>query len=313
MSEPNLSIEQEMRVAARRICRGIHAKKARRDAEQEYLEHMEDHYYSLLLGGYSQEKALQAAIEAIGQPDELCHMLASVHNRLPVDFGKRLLVLCVRALIAAFVGAVLWGWGLLDSHPITYLIPAFIFAGLAPLRYARAICLRIKAVHRIKRTCQQNGLHIKRQASPILSVFLPARQPEWVITSKKITYCVHFLACPHRSATLHFLDSYAYTLTLTHGQGARFADRSPFRNNIIKAPDQTYNEQSYRHLFFPIGPEYASDTFKRILLINPVPSLISYQSGTTVEYAGNKDTIFGFTICDTAHFAKLLSQGKESL
>lgn len=306
MSEPNLSIEQEMRLAAKRICRSIHAKKARLAAEQEYYEHIEDHYYSLLLGGYSEQKALQAAIDVLGTPEELCHMLASVHNRLPAELGKRILRLCVRALIAAFVGAVLWGWGLLDSHPITYLIPVLIFTGLAPIRYARAICLRIKAVHRIKRICRQNGFEIQRQTSPILSVLISARQPEWVITAGQTTYCVHFLACYHRRAALHFLDSYAYTLTLTHGQGARFADRSPFRYNIIKTPDQTYSEQHYRYLFFPITSECGNDSIKRILLINPVPSLISYQNGTTVEYAGNGDSLFGFTVCDAAHFTQML-------
>lgn len=313
MSKPDRSIEQEMQRAAKRICRSIHSRKIRLQAEQEYFEHIEDRYYSLLLSGYSQEKALQTALDAMGTPEELTHMLASVHNRLPAELGKRIFCLCIRTVIAAFVGAVLWGWGLLDSHPITYLIPALLFAGFAPLRYARALCLRIKAVRRIKRVCRQNGGRIEQHASPILSVLLPARQPEWVIHAKKTTYCVHFLACPHRRSSLHFLDSYAYTLTLTHGQGARFADRSPFRNNIIKAADQTYNEQSYRYLFFPVSPEYPADAVKRVLLVNPVPSLISYQSGTTVEYAGNGDTIFGFTLCDSTYFSHMLLSEKEEI
>ena len=306
MNKSDLSVEQEMQRAAKRICRSIHSKKLRKLTEQEYFEHMEDRYYSLLLKGLPEEKALQAAIEAIGQPDELCHMLASVHNRLPAELGKRIFCLCIRTVIAAFVGAVLWGWGLLDSHPITYLIPALLFAGFAPLRYARALCLRIKAVRRIKRVCRQNGGRIEQHASPILSVLLPARQPEWVIHAKKTTYCVHFLACPHRRAALHFYDSYAYALTLTRGQGARFADRSPFRFNIIKTPDQTYSEHSLRYLFFPICPAYRGDTVKRILLINPVPSSISYQNGTSVEHVGNGDTFFGFTICDSSHLSHIL-------
>ena len=306
MNKSDLSVEQEMRRSAKRICRGIRSKKVRKQTEQEYFEHMEDRYFSLLLKGLSEEKALQAAIEAIGQPDELCHMLASVHNRLPAELGKRIFCLCIRTVIAAFVGAVLWGWGLLDSHPITYLIPTLLFAGFAPLRYARALCLRIKAVRRIKRVCRQNGGRIEQHASPILSVFLPARHPEWVIHAKKTTYCVHFLACPHRRSSLHFLDSYVYTLTLTRAQGARFADRSPFRFNIIKTPDQIYSEHSLRYLFFPICPAYRGDTVKRILLINPVPSSISYQNGTSVEHVGNGDTFFGFTICDSSHLSHIL-------
>ena len=114
MSKPDFSVEQELRLAVRRICRGIHAKKARLAAEQEYYEHLEDRYYNLLLHGYSQESALQAALEALGSSEELCHALASVHNRLPAELWKRALGLCIRALIAAFVGAVLWGWGLLE-------------------------------------------------------------------------------------------------------------------------------------------------------------------------------------------------------
>ena len=193
------------------------------------------------------------------------------------------------------------------------LFPVLIFAELAPLRYARAICLRVKAVCRIKRACRQNGGAIEQHFSPILSVLFPARQPEWIITTEQTTYCVHFLSCLHRRAALHFLDSYAYTLTLTRGQGARFADRSPYRNNIVKTPNQTYSEQSYRYLFFPVGFSYATNTVKRILLINPVPSSISYQNGTAVEYAGNGDSFFGFTICDSTYFSHMLSSEKERL
>lgn len=311
MSKPDPSIEQEMRRTAKRICRGIHSKKVREQAEQEYLEHMEDRYYSLLLKGHSEQKALQQAIEALGSLEELCHMLASVHNRISADLGKTLLRLGVRTCIAAFVGCMLWAWGFFHSQPLTQLIPLLILAGLSPIRYARAFILRLKASRQIRRICKQSGFDLEQHASVLLSVFIPARRPEWTITTAHTTYCVHFLACPHRRAALHFFDSYAYALTLTRGQGARFADRSPFRNNLIKTPDQTYSEQSHQYLFFPVGPEYRGDTVKRILLINPVPSLISYQNGTSVEYVGNGDTIFGFTLCDSAHFAHVLLSDQD--
>ena len=306
MNKPDLSVEQEMRRAAKRICRSIHSKKLRKLTEQEYFEHMEDRYFSLLLKGLSEEKALQAAIEAIGQPDELCHMLASVHNRVPADLGNMLLRLGIRACIAAFAGCMLWAWGFFHSQPLTLLIPMLIFAGLSPIRYARALCLRLKASRKIKNVCKQSGFALEQHASVLLSVFMPTRRPEWTITTAHNTYCIHFLACPHRRAALHFYDSYAYALTLTRGQGARFADRSPFRFNIIKTPDQTYSEHSLRYLFFPICPAYRGDTVKRILLINPVPSSISYQNGTSVEHVGNGDTFFGFTICDSSHLSHIL-------
>ncbi len=311
MSKPDPSIEQEMRRTAKRICRGIHSKRVREQTEQEYLEHMEDHYYSLLLKGLSEQKALQQTIEGLGSLEELCHMLASVHNRIPADLGKTLLRLGIRTCIAAFVGCMLWAWGFFHSQPITMLIPLLIFAGLSPIRYARAFILRLKASRQIRKICKQNGFGLEQHASVLLSVFIPARRPEWTITTAHTTYYIHFLACPHRHVALHFFDSYAYTLTLTRGQGARFADRSPFRFNLIKTPDQTYSEQSRRYLFFPVGPEYRGEPIKRILLINPVPSLISYQNGTSVEYIGNGDTIFGFTLCDSTHFATELR--KESL
>lgn len=291
---------------AKHICRGIHSKKARQQAEKEYFEHMEDRYYGFLLHGLSQEKALQMAIESLGAPEELCHMLASVHNRIPADLYKTLLRLGIRACIAAFAGCMLWAWGFFHSQPLSILIPLLIFAGFSPVRYVRALVLRFKVTQQVKNICKQNGFGLEQHASVLLSVFIPARRPEWIIKTTHNTYCIHFLACPHRRAALHFHDSYAYTLTLTRGQGAQFADRSPFRYNIIKTPDQTYNEQSYHYLFFPVGPEYASDTVKRILLINPVPSLISYQNGTDIEFAGNGDTQLGFTICDGSYFVKML-------
>ena len=306
MSKPEVSVEREMQLAAKRICRGIRSKKVRKQTEQEYLEHLEDRYYSLLLKGLSEEKALQLTIESLGSVEELCHMLASVHNRAPADLGNTLLRLGIRTCIAAFVGCMLWAWGFFHSQPLTLLIPMLIFAGLSPVRYARAFILRLKASRKIKNICKQSGFDLEQHASVLLSVFLPARRPEWTITTAHNTYCVHFLACPHRHAALHFFDSYAYALTLTRGQGARFADRSPFRFNIIKTPDQTYSEHSFRYLFFPVSPAYRGDTVKRILLINPVPSLISYQNGTSVEYVGNGDAFFGFTVCDSAHLWYIL-------
>ena len=311
MSKPDLSIEQEMQRTAKHICRGIRSKKARRQAEQEYLEHMEDRYYSLLLKGLSEEKALQLTTESLGSLEELCHMLTSVHNRIPADLGKTILRLGIRTGIATFAGCMLWAWGFFHSHPLTLLIPLLLFAGFAPVRYARALFLRLRSTRQIKKVCKQNGFVFEQHASALLSVFLPTRCPEWIITTAQKTYCVHFLACPHRRATLHFLDSYAYTLTLTRGQGARFADRSPFRNNVMKTPDQTYSEQSLRYLYFPIGPEQSSDSVTRILLINPVPSLISYQKGTSVEYVGNGDAFFGFTLCDSSHFSHILLSDRD--
>lgn len=311
MNEQRPTIEQEMRRAVRYICRGIRSKSVREQAEQEYLEHIEDRFYGLMLQGIPEEKALQMSIDALGSPEELCHMLASVHNRLPADFGKRILFLGIRSTIAVFIGCMLWAFGLFDAHPITLLIPILFITGLTPFRYMRALWLRGKQVRHIRRICQKNCYQIEQRSSPILSVLIPSRNPEWIISTNSQTYCVHFLACHNRRATLHLLDNYVYTLTVTRGQGARFVDRSPFRNNIIRSSDQSYSEQSFKNLYFPLSPECSPGGMRKILLLNPVPSEISYRKGTATEYIGNGDFVFGFTVCDSTYFAQLLTSEKD--
>lgn len=311
MNDLKPTIEQEMWRAVRYICRGIRSKSIRKQTEQEYLEHIEDRFYGLLLQGIPEEKALQMAIDALGSPEELCHMLAGVHNRLPADLGQRLLKLGIRGIIALVSGCMLWAFGLFGSHPITLLIPILIVTGLSPVRYLRALCLRVKQVRHLRRICQKKCFHIEQLTSPILSVLIPARTPEWIISTSQQTYCVHFLACHNRRASLHLLDSYVYTLTFTRGQGARFVDRSPFRNNIIRTGDQSYSEQSFKNLYFPVSPDYYPGAMQKVLLLNPVPSEISCRKGTATEYIGNGDSVFGFTVCDSTYFAQLLTSRKD--
>lgn len=301
-----LEAEREMQQTVRRICRSIHSKKARESTEQEYLEHVEDHVYCLLLRGVPEKQAVTEALAALGDSEELCHMLGAIHNRMPADLGKKLLWLAIRALPATFFGCLIWATGLSESHPIIWLLPILIVVGLEPVRYLRSLMLRLKQIARIQKVCRDKGYTIERMASPILSVFIPARRPEWVIETGKHTYCVHFLAVHNRHASLLFLDSYAYTLTVIRGQGARFVDRAPRRFNLLRTGDQTYSEQMQHSLYFPASPDFRAGIVERILLLNPVPNEISYRKETVEESVGNGDAVFGFTVYDGRSFADML-------
>ncbi len=305
-----LEAEWEMRRSVRRICRSIHSKKIRENTEQEYLEHMEDHVYRLLLRGVPEEKAVAEALAALGDSEELCHMLGAIHNRMPADLGRNLLWLAIRALPATFLGCLIWATGLSESYPVIWLLPVLIVVGLEPARYLRSLMLRLKQITRIQRVCRDKGYKIERMASPILSVFIPARRPEWVIETGKHTYCVHFLAVHNRHAELCFLDSYAYTLTVIRGQGARFVDRAPRRFKLLRIGDQSYSEQIRHSLYFPASPDFRAGTMERILLLNPVPNEVSYRKGTTEEYVGNGDAVFGFLVYDGNAFVALLEDVK---
>ncbi len=298
--------EREMKRTVHRICRSIRSKKARDSAEREYLEHLEDHVYRLLLRGVPEEKAIAEAVMALGDPEELCHMLGAIHNRMPLDIGTKLLWLAIRALAASFVGCFLWALGLTESHPVVWLLPILVVVGLEPARYLRSLILRIKQIVRIRRVCRDKGYAIECMASPIRSVFISARRPEWVIETGTHTYCVHFLAVHNRHASLHFWDSYAYTLTVTRGRGARFVDRAPRRFNLLLTGDQSYSERYLHSLYFPASPDFQSGTTERILLLNPVPNEIGYRKGTGTEYIGNGDTVFGFTVYDGRSFLQVL-------
>lgn len=292
--------------AVRRICRGIRARRTRREAEREYLEHVEDHVYRLLLRGIPEDKAVAEAIAALGDSEELCHMLCTVHNRLPPELGSNLLWLALRAACAFLVDRQLVGYGLTERFPIVYILPALILFGFTPFRYLRSLILRVRQVARLRRICRQRGYRIEEAASPILSVFFPARRPEWMIEAGESTYCVHFVAVHNRHAVLCLHDSFVYTLTTTHGQGARFIDRAPRRFNSLRTGDQTYENQSFHNLCFPIGADHAGDGVERILLFNPVPSAIRYRRGTAIEYTGNGERVFGCTLYDAKSFAEQL-------
>ena len=302
----------EIENAVRHICRGIQSKKARKDAEVEYTEHVEDHAYRLLLRGIPEEKAVAMALESLGDSDNLCHMLCAVHNRVPPDLNRKLLWLGARFLAAFFVHAVMTGFKLPENYPILWLIPVLIVTGLAPFRYLRSLILRVKQTSRIRRVCRQKRFPLRRMASPTLSVFFTARRPEWVIETGSRTYYVHFLAVHDRHAVMRLLDSFAYTLTTTHGQGARFIDQAPRRFNSLRTGDQTYETQSQHNIYFPISADSAAGKVDRVLLLNPVPSEIQYLKGTTFEHVGNGDRVFGFTLYDAKSFIELLQSANRS-
>ena len=300
------SAQREIQSFVSSICRGIYSAKKRRKTEQEFTEHVQDHVYRLLLQGKSEEQAVLQALNALGDPEILCHQLCAVHNRISPEFGKKLLLLVLRSIVAIFIHGILWGVGLTQSAPVSNIVPLFIVLGWAPIRYVRSLILRIKQVILLKRICQRKGFAIQCLTSPILSVLIPARYPEWQIETTSKIYCIHFLAVHNRHATLRLLDSFAYILATTHGQGARFIDRAPRRFNLLKTGDQTYERQSFHALHFPISADMAERNVERILLLNPVPSVIQYRKGTTFEYAGNADYIFNFTLYDGRSFATLL-------
>ncbi len=299
---------EDIRQAVYRICRGIRPRKARLYAEIEYEEHVEDHVYRLLLQGVPEDKAVTLALDALGDPENLCHMLCSVHNRVPANLDTKLLWLGARFLAAFFVHGIMTGFKLLENYPILWLIPVLIVTGSAPFRYLRSLVIRVKQTSRIRRVCRQKGFTLRRMASPILSVFFTARRPEWVIEADSRTYCVHFLAIHDRHAVMRLLDSFAYTLTTTHGQGARFIDRAPRRFNSLRTGDQTYETQSQHNIYFPVSADSFAGEVERVLLLNPVPSEIQYLKGTTFEHAGNGDRVFGFTLFDAKSFVELLKK-----
>lgn len=295
---------RDMERAVRHICRGIHSKKVRRQAEQEYREHLEDHAYRLLLRGIPEDRAVAEAVTALGDPEELCHMLCAVHNRFPPELGTNVRWLILRVAVALYLG--LWVRMFLPLFPALQAVPFLIVFGLAPFRYLRSLFFRVMRVSRLRRVCKEKGYRIQQAASPILSVYFPARRPEWIIYTPDKTYCVHFLAVHNPHATLYLPDSYVYTLTTTHGQGARFVDRSPIRRNIIVTGDQTYENRSFHNLYFPIGMEHGRENVERILLINPVPGVVLFRKGTVMEYAGNGDKVFGITLYDAKAFTDVL-------
>ena len=317
MSEPMTEIIsetslREIQLFAATVCRSVRPTRVRYAVEQELCEHAEDHAYRLMLQGVPENQAVTQAIASMGNTDNLCHALCAVHNRIPPDLGKNLALLALRAIAAFIVGSILWAFGLPESLPITHLIPFFIVFGLAPLRYARSLILRIKHTVRLRRLCRQQGFELHRQASPIRSVFIPTRRPEWLIETPTVTYCVHFLAIHNRHAHLDLLDSFAYTLTTVHGQAARFWGRhgySIFFNS--RTGDQTYENQSFHTLHFPIQVEQDTSRVERILLLNPVPSEIRYLKGSTFEYVGNGDRVYDFTLHDANSFAAHLTSQKE--
>ena len=299
---------QDIRRHIHHICRGIQFKKTRACAEQELCEHVEDHIYRLILRGVSEEQAVRQALDALGDPETLCHAMCAVHNRIPPDLGRTLLCLLGRVFAAYFVHCLLWAFGLSESHPLVEVIPFLIVFGLSPVRYLRALVLRIKQVGRIRRTCRARGFSIRQSASPILSVFIPARRPEWQIDTPAATYCIHFLAVHHRRATLCLHDSFAYSLITTYGSGARFIDRAPRRFNSLRTADQSYEQQCLHHLHFPVSTDIPAARIQRILLLNPVPSEIRYRKDTTDEYVGNGDRLFGLTLYDAPSLIRLLQE-----
>ncbi len=76
----DFDLSREIDRYAARICQDIRSGRKRRAVKQEYVEHLEDASDRYMMKGMSEEQALRAACEDLGDLSEMQTLLAVAHN-----------------------------------------------------------------------------------------------------------------------------------------------------------------------------------------------------------------------------------------
>lgn len=323
MTEHHFNLDGELRRLTRALTASIRSQKEKNAVAREYEDHIRDAMQNYMLGGMREEEAFSAAVDDLGDIDEIAVTLGDVHNRdeLPEDVGWKL---DRRKIIGIVIAAVLLDIAILSKNAGLLLI-LLLIPLTALLIYLRAMVKRIMAIGRIRGYAKNYGMTYHISCSAFTSLWLYADHADITLEKERQYYKIRFLPCVQPKTVLHFVGRNLYTTTQVHGASPIAAEQFSagwqlFRPKNIKK----FSKTGLAEISFTVqGDLYALPTLERrydprdkevheVLIFNPVPMRVFYREGTVeVELAGGelKD---GVWLHDIVSFGTMLRRMGES-
>ena len=312
-------LDRELRKLTARLTGDICSKSEKSAVAREYEDHIHDAMQSYMLGGMTEEEAFAAAVEDLGDIDEIAVTLGDVHNRddLPEDVGWKL---DRRKIIGIVIAAVLLDVAILSQNAglllVLLLIPLMAF-----LIYLRAMVKRLIAVGRICGYAKKHAMTCHVSYSAFTSLWLYADHADITLEWERQYYKIRFLPCVQPKTILHFVGRNLYTTTQLRGASPIAAEQFSagwqlFRPKNIKK----FSKTGLAEISFEVqGDLYGLPTLERrhdprdkeiyeVLIFNPVPMRVFYRVGTTeVELVGGEQKD-GVWLHDIVSFGSMLER-----
>ncbi len=318
-AEVCFDLDRELRRLTTRLTKDIRSKSEKSAVAREYEDHIRDAMQNYMLGGMREEEAFAAAMEDLGDIDEIAVLLGDVHNRdeVPEDVGWKL---DRRKIIGIVIAAVLLDVAILSQN--TGLLLVLLLIPLtALLVYLRAMVKRSIAIGRIRGYAKKHGMICHISCSAVTSLWLYADHADITLENQQQYYKIRFLPCVQPKTVLHFVGRNLYTTTQVHGASPIAAEQFSagwqlFRPKNIKK----FSKTGLAEISFTVqGDLYGLPTLERrhdprdkeiheVLIFNPVPMRVFYREGTTeVELVGGEQKD-GVWLHDIVSFGSMLER-----
>ena len=309
MDGNEFDVNREIDYFVRNVCGGIRSKNKREAAREEIREHFEDAIYSKTLRGMSREKAFREACEDFGDPSKVKVMLALSNNRFSPEFFNEIILFLARAFLAYIVYYWVRGLVFLASADFVwyYYIPGIlVLFGFQPFRYLGLFCSRLKFIAKLKKFAKEKNCKIELLSDPLLSLFKSSDICDIVMKANGECVCIKLLTFPKRSESLRFLDETLYSVTTLHSTGTRFVNRNPhMMMNRVVTPNLGFATSKLRAYSFCLPLELEEESnIRKIMIVDRLPSEMTYVKGNAIEYVDLGATFFGFSVHSVKYFLK---------
>lgn len=318
----DFDLDRELRRLTTCLTKDIRSKSEKSAVAREYEDHIRDAMQNYMLGGMQEKEAFAAAVEDLGDIEEIAIFLSDVHNqdKIPAEVRREnILRWSIIGIVSiTLYGLLLWAWDIFVVQ-MTLLIVGIVLA--INLCIVLSAChKRRRAMKAIRRYAKENGYRITANRTVYTSVWTAADKPSVILENDTQYIKVRFLATLHKNRVLHFLGRNVFTT------GAKIGAL------MITTPFNVGFQSTMWMRFIPwkrvveISDEYPVDaialpTLERrhdphekevheVLILNPAPMRVFYREGTTETEIIGGEQKDGVWLHDIVSFGTMLRKLK---
>ncbi len=340
-------LDREIKKLTDQLTKDIRSKSEKSSVAREYEDHIHDAMQSYMLGGMREEEAFAAAVEDLGDIEEIAATLGDIHNtsKVPDELRRQILgrinkwrilavidvlvVLIIASLPPQFKANLPW-YITMYIQPLfmiayLYLYVIIIFCGLNLLvwcfRSIWTIIKRIDALAKIKRYASHAGLHMHVTIGALTSIFIHPDKPAIILENDTHYFKIRLLTTIMRKRQLHFLGKHLFTVTKVQGGSFispmavseewilfRPKNVAPMHSNVFVVSQTAVPVDAIALPFFECRHDPKDKTVKEILLFHPAPMNVRYQDGNSAVEIGGGEEFDGVTLFDLNGFCKMLER-----
>ncbi len=320
-SVQDFEFDRELRRLTRALTASIRDKKQKSELAREYENHICDAMQHYMLGGMQEKEAFAAAVEDLGDIEEIAVFLSDVHNqdKIPTEVRRENILRwsIIGIVSVTLYGLLLWAWDIFVVQ-MTLLIVGIVLA--INLCIVLSAChKRRRAMKTIRRYAKENGYRIQANRTVYTSVWTAADKPSVILENDTQYIKVRFLATLHKNRVLHFLGRNVYTTATQSGMlamptplGVGFHSAAwmrfiPMKTRLVEISEEipidavTLPTLERRH-------DPRNKEIHEVLIFNPAPMRAFYREGTTeVELLGGEQKD-GMWLHDIVSFGTMLQK-----